>query len=247
MALKGFQRLTRVPVKKKQPLTREMLEYAFDHANRAGTADSSAFIATLLMFCLGLRCGEAVPSSAGGFDAHRHLTNEDVNIDGRYAGVRISMQKNSQFKPQILRLRRVRHHRLDPVAHLQYTLDTNHNQSPGAPLFQNAAGGCITRTHIQAAIRRAAGAAGRNPTQYTPHSARIGFVNALLAAGYTIDDVKPMGRWRSRAVWAYVRCQLELIQVERAATAPRRSRAVAAILTARLSGPGTALYEPQTW
>ena len=94
----------------------------------------------------------------------------------------------------------MRRHRVDTVTHLRYTLDTYHDRHPDALLFRAAARGSIIWTHAQDTVGRAAGAAGANTRQDTPHSAGIGLVNAMLAADYTIIGRLQCGRMRG-ASW----------------------------------------------
>ena len=44
-----------------------------------------------------------------------------------------------------------------------------------------------------------------HPKQYAGHSFRSGGATDLYRAGVTVDMLKKLGRWRSNAVWFYIR------------------------------------------
>ena len=44
-----------------------------------------------------------------------------------------------------------------------------------------------------------------NPEQFNLHSTRIGHAVDLLKAGYTIEEIKRLGRWKSNAVFRYLK------------------------------------------
>ena len=44
-----------------------------------------------------------------------------------------------------------------------------------------------------------------NPKLYSVHSLRIGRTMDLFQYGYTVDQIKKIGRWKSNAVFRYIR------------------------------------------
>ena len=46
---------------------------------------------------------------------------------------------------------------------------------------------------------------GLNPRNYDTHSLRIGRATDLMKLGYSVDTIKLLGRWRSNAVFKYIR------------------------------------------
>ena len=54
-------------------------------------------------------------------------------------------------------------------------------------------------------LRKAIKNLGLNPKFYDTHSLRIGRASDLLKIGYSIDQIKQLGRWKSNAVFKYLR------------------------------------------
>ena len=44
-----------------------------------------------------------------------------------------------------------------------------------------------------------------NPKLYDMHSLRIGGATDLFKYGYSVEEIKRMGRWRSNVVYKYIR------------------------------------------
>ena len=63
----------------------------------------------------------------------------------------------------------------------------------------------ITRTEAVVALRMMAASAGKNPTQFTLHSERIGGATKLAAQGMSELQIQQAVRWKSRAFTVYVR------------------------------------------
>ena len=47
--------------------------------------------------------------------------------------------------------------------------------------------------------------AGFNPSLYSGHSFRIGRSNDLLKLGLSVETIKKLGRWKSNAVFKYLK------------------------------------------
>ena len=54
-----------------------------------------------------------------------------------------------------------------------------------------------------------------NPTRVSSHSLRIGGASALTAAGVSDYIILDMGRWKSFAFLAYVRCTTQMFEIAR--------------------------------
>ena len=55
-------------------------------------------------------------------------------------------------------------------------------------------------------IRKLLFAVGLDGALYDTHSLHIGRSSDLIKYGYSVDEVKRMGRWRSSCVYKYIRC-----------------------------------------
>ena len=63
----------------------------------------------------------------------------------------------------------------------------------------------IAPHHVRAVLRSAILRVNLNPRHYGVHSFRIGRTCDLLKYGYTVEQTKQMGRWKSNAVYKYIR------------------------------------------
>ena len=63
----------------------------------------------------------------------------------------------------------------------------------------------VRPAHVRAILRRIIKKLNLNSKLYDTHSFRMGRATDLRKAGYTIDDVKQLGRWKSNAVYKYLK------------------------------------------
>ena len=63
----------------------------------------------------------------------------------------------------------------------------------------------LTATTIRRILKKILARLGLNPRVYDIHSFRIGCATDLLKEGNTIETIKQCGRWRSNAVYKYLR------------------------------------------
>ena len=57
------------------------------------------------------------------------------------------------------------------------------------------------RSVLKTAIKRM----GLNPSLYTVHGTRGGRANDLLSMGLSVEAIKKLGRWKSNAVYVYLK------------------------------------------
>ena len=63
----------------------------------------------------------------------------------------------------------------------------------------------VTPTHIRTVLKRCIKDVGINERFYDCHSLRVGRTCDLVRLGFTIDEVKRLGRWKSNAVFQYIK------------------------------------------
>ena len=63
----------------------------------------------------------------------------------------------------------------------------------------------VKAEHFRAVLKRAISDAGLQPDNYETHSLRISCTKDLFKAGYSIEKIKDMGRWKSNAVYNYLK------------------------------------------
>ena len=63
----------------------------------------------------------------------------------------------------------------------------------------------VQPAHVQKCLKQALLRAHFNPSFYSFHSLRIGRTQDLLKCGLSVETIKKLGRWRSNAVFQYLR------------------------------------------
>ena len=170
-----------------------------------------------------LRPCECVPKAANAFNAARHPTRANVvfyvndTVVHPHAGTAVTPThmvftvKQSKTDQERLTQDVVIGANGDVAcavqAMWQYMIATAHEPST-SPLF-TASGVAVTYSHMLAAVKQHAKAAGQNPMDYGGHSFRIGGSQALAAAGRSITYIMSYGRWRcTESVLRYVKTPL---------------------------------------
>ena len=63
----------------------------------------------------------------------------------------------------------------------------------------------VKQCHIRSVLRICFQRLGLDPSVYGFHSLRIGQSSDMAKAGYSIEEVKRLGRWKSNAIYKYIR------------------------------------------
>ena len=66
-------------------------------------------------------------------------------------------------------------------------------------------GSPVKPCHLRSILSSALGRLGLNPSLYNSHSMRGGRTQDLFAFGFPVDKIKRMGRWKSNAVYKYLK------------------------------------------
>jgi hypothetical protein len=205
--LDGFARRHPVVPARKAPVTIEMLDRM--RAGCRSTDDVTRAGVVILTFFRALRGGETVPDSAGAYDPLVHLAfGSVVRPSPRLIQVMIKQRKTRQpgvagGAATLLNLRpSASRDVLDPFWWMERQLDarTRVGASANDPFFADQLGRAVTRPQVEERLRAAAEGA-----DVTLHSPRIGIVNYMRAAGYSVDDIREWGGWSSDAVYTYFR------------------------------------------
>ena len=73
------------------------------------------------------------------------------------------------------------------------------------PFLCHFSGSHFTRFQFSAMLTKSLKYAGIESSKYKAHSFRIGTATALSMAGYPIDEIKNLGRWKSTSYKSYIR------------------------------------------
>ena len=109
-------------------------------------------------------------------------------------------------RPQEVRLNKNKSKGLCPVSNmLDYTQIRPGYSDDNDPLFIFSDGTPVKAAQVQNVLRTILKALDLNPKNYDTHSFRIGRATDLSKMGQTVDTIKKCGRWRSNAVYEYLR------------------------------------------
>ena len=75
----------------------------------------------------------------------------------------------------------------------------------GENLFVFSDGTPVTATQVRSLLREILQAMGLDASLYDTHSFRIGRATNMMKHGYSFEQIKHTGRWRSNAVYKYIR------------------------------------------
>lgn len=154
-----------------------------------------------------LRAGEALAPETGEFDVGAHLAWADVEIgsrDGKQViRVRIKESKTDKLrKGAYVWLESVEGPVCPVTAVMTFMVDRR--AGPG-PFFVDGQGVALTRSVFVKEVKSALESQGWSSDGISGHSFRIGAATAAAAGGATDEEVKALGRWKSREYQGYIR------------------------------------------
>lgn len=170
-----------------------------------------------------LRSGEITVPSAKEYDAGCHLSEGDVTLDSNTAPsavqVRVKASKTDPFRKGVSVYLGKTENDLCPVGAVAAYMAVR-GRSAG-PFFRFRDGTPLSRVLLVKRLREALQPSGRDVSQYSGHSFRIGAATTAAAVGVEESLVKTLGRWQSSAYLLYIRVPRErLVSVsKRLATA----------------------------
>lgn len=207
---KGLARVEAVGDKDK--LVREPVQWKHMLAMKAAWASRGkrgtmlwAVACTCLFGCL--RAGEALAPERGEFDPEAHLGWEDVQLDEaaspKWIRLKIKESKTDRLrKGAFVTLPRTDAELCPVLAVLKFMADRG--EGPG-PFFSERGGKGLTRRDFVNEVRRALAQSGMPDAGISGHSFRIGAATAAAESGASEEEVKALGRWKSREYKGYVR------------------------------------------
>ncbi len=207
--------LARLEVKKDRDiLCREPVKWPHMRAMQAvwsteGKKGKMLWAVACMCFFGCLRVGEALTPDGVEFDEKAHLTWEDVQMEGvaspSWIRVRIKESKTDRKREGAF----VRLPRTDlDVCPVRAVLEFMLVRAPGrGPFFKDQDGVGLTRRNFVKEVKWALVKMGIPEAGISGHSFRIGAATAAAESGSTDEEVKALGRWKSREYKGYIRRQ----------------------------------------
>lgn len=190
----------------RQPITKLILHsiYAAIPA-LATTPYMAALFQSLFLLCFHafLRPGEVTLSGAS---TQHVLTTNQISIeyqDSRPSAMTLSFQsyKHSQGVKPVIRIPATPHP--CPIQALIQFFKFR-GSSPGF-IYITQDGSLLTRDRFSKFLSNSLRYAGFDPSQYNPHSFRIGAASEAAEQGFSALQIRDMGRWKSDAFHKYIR------------------------------------------
>ncbi len=163
--------------------------------------------AACLCFFACLRAGEALAPEQEAFDEGAHLTWSDVEVGERNGKevirIKIKQSKTDRLRKGAFVVLESTEGDICPVrAVLRFMIDRR--AGPG-PFFSGSEMGGLTRREFVKEVKEALERKGISSEGISGHSFRIGAATAAAAGGASDEEVKALGRWRSREYKGYIR------------------------------------------
>ena len=207
---KGLARIEALGEKEK--LRREPVKWSHMLAMKAvwkakGERGTMLWAAACTCFFGCLRAGEALAPERGEFDEKAHLGWEDVQMENaaspRWIRLRIKESKMDRLREGAF----VTLPRTDlDICPVRAVLEFMVVRKAGSgPFFRDREKGGLTRRDFVSEVRKALAERGMPDAGISGHSFRIGAATAVAVSGASDEEVKALGRWRSREYKGYVR------------------------------------------
>ena len=203
------------PVRKIKPISPSFLRRT---RPAAGTRDYYLWRVVALAFFGLHRVSELRPwhaSGPSGFGARTNMVICNERASGGRASLTIDRSKSDRFSKGAVVYHNATGSDLCPATLVRECLREVAGRGANTPLFTHRNGAVVTATQVGRFIKRGARTVYGSDNLYNTHSCRVGGVNTMVAAGYQIDAIMTMGRWRSTAVREYLRQCAAALQLER--------------------------------
>lgn len=222
--LRGIKNL-RGAVTRKEPVTVEMVQWAWRAGRKGDMAARAAATAIVIMFFFLLRVGEVTGAAGEGADVFSltadcvQFTKVGVECSWKDSpdGVAIKGKGDKVSNNEWFRNHFATGSELCPVRALAEWFSMVEGKiQPNEPLFKHFVEKgrmqLLTRNCVGRLIKQSAVACGHHSADYGTHSCRAGGATALLQAGCSRDLLRIIGRWESDACNIYTRHTQSLMQ-----------------------------------
>ena len=206
--LRGVRRELGDTVKRKLPITPDILAKIQQHLDFSNMKDIMFWAACLVGFYCMLRKSNLFPPTSAGFDPEKHLSRS--HIEEKPWGLLLTLvwTKTIQFHQRVVKCPLVRCGSLCPVDALSHVLSASPGATQLGPVFVYKDGKGAYKpylyNHFLTRMKSVVKAIGLDPKQYAGHSLRRGGATWALRCGVPGEVIRAMGDWRSDAYLQYL-------------------------------------------
>ena len=191
----------------RHPVKWQHMKALRDEWGAAGEKGRMLWAAACLCFFACLRAGEALAPEQGEFDEGAHLTWRDVEVgkwnDKETIRVKIKQSKTDRLRKGAFVVLESTNGGICPVkAMLEFMVDRR--AGPG-PFFMDREKVGLNRKEFVKEVKGALERKGLSSEGISGHSFRIGAATAAAEGGASDEEVKALGRWKSREYKGYIR------------------------------------------
>ena len=210
LIIRGIRRVkARIPPQRvRQPITISMLKHLCRAVPKLGLNgnDAMMFQAAMSFAFFGcLRISELTFSeSTGRRDANPQL--RDISVSSSSLIYHLRQSKTDQLGlGAYITIGSANCHTICPCRNMMAYLQNRQAQRPpSSPLFQLQNGKPLTRWYFVSLFKSALRRCGYNPKLFNSHSFRKGAASLAFQGGWSPEDIKHLGRWRSDAYRRYI-------------------------------------------
>jgi len=204
--LKGIRRCLGDTVNRKQPITPILLRKLLSKLNLKASLDATVWAVSLCMFFGLLRKSNVMPDN---FLTEKHLRRRDVKFFAWGVSLCLRWSKVNQFQERSfdVPLARKPQNPLCPVQAIfnSFSLTKNANLDGPAFVFMSkgqlkALSSKLFLTRVHSCLKQA----GINTDQISNHSYRRGGATFCYQLGFSADNIKLLGDWRSNCYLKYI-------------------------------------------
>ncbi len=154
-----------------------------------------------------MRAGEALSPEGVAFDKKAHLTWVDVQLeDARIPNwIRVRIKESKTDRSRAGAFATLHKTGLDICPVMVVLVFMGERAAGPGPFFKDEKGVSLTRREFVAEVKKVLTAKGIPSAGISGHSFRIGSATAAALSGATDEEVKVLGRWRSREYRSYIR------------------------------------------
>ena len=204
--LTGIERMHGVPVKRRTPVTPQLLMDMSRLLNLSVLYDGMFWAASLLMFYGLLRKSNLFPNDKKGFDGKKQFMRSDfaTKADGSII-VNVKYSKTNQFQKRPFELSLLPfNHLLSPGAAVNHAFRVC-RLPPDAPAFVSCELGTpMTGSNFNTTLKQLVKRMGLDPSTYSSHSFRRGGASWALRCGIPGEIVQQLGDWQSDCYKQYL-------------------------------------------
>ncbi len=202
----GLSKQKRHVIRQAAPITPEMLAEMFIFLSLQDPYEATIWALFLVAFYCMLRKSNLTPSSQSGYNPHKILLRQDIDIlqDALHVNIKWSKTKQAGGTPTVIPLLSIPGSCLCPVRAYRRMIALN-PAGREQPAFINPDGNPILYSQYMDAIKYLSRQAGYNPRLFSTHSFRRGGATFGFRASVDVDHLKMQGSWASDAILDYIR------------------------------------------